>query len=129
MRPLKARQCIWKEATLSNESGEPARRKTITLYSSAHVLSACRECEVLLGIAWNSRMSEVFSLVGVALRPDETEPARWILTNGSGHPVYVQHPSFTLPVVRVDEGCSIALVDGSRITGSPQEKWLNVSIS
>ncbi|WP_417160370.1 hypothetical protein [Senegalimassilia anaerobia] len=114
---------------MSNESGEPARRKTITLYSSAHVLSACRECEVLLGIAWNSRMSEVFSLVGVALRPDETEPARWILTNGSGHPVYVQHPSFTSPVVKVNEGCSIALVDGSRIAGSPQEKWLNISIS
>lgn len=56
-------------------------------------------------------------------------PARWMLTNGSGHPVYVQHPSFTLPVVKVDEGCPIALVDGSRITGSLQERWLNVSIS
>ena len=129
MRPLKARQCIWKEATLNNESGEPARRKTITLYSSAHVLSACRECGVSLGIARNSRMSEAYSLVGVALRPDESEPARWILTNGSGHPVYVQHPSFTSPVVKVNEGCSIALVDGSRITGGPQERWLNVSIS
>ena len=114
---------------MSNESGEPARRKTIMLYSSAHVLSACRECEVSLGIARNGRKSEVCSLIGVALRPDEAEPARWILTNGSGHPVYVQHPSFTSPVVKVDEGRSIALVDGSRITGSPQEKWLNVSIS
>lgn len=118
-----------KEAIVNNVTGEPARCKTITLYSSAHVLSACRECEVLLGIAWNSRMSEVFSLVGVAFRPDEAEQARWILTNGSGHPVYVQHPSFTSPVVRVDEGCSIALVDGSRITGDPRERWLSVSIS
>ena len=57
------------------------------------------------------------------------KPARRILANGSGRPVYVQHPSFTSPVVKVDEGCSIALVDGSRITGSPQERWLNVSIS
>ena len=114
---------------MSNESGEPARRKTIMLYSSARVLSACGECEVSLGIARNSRMSEVYSLVGVALRPDESEPARWILTNGSGHPVYVQHPSFTSPVVKVNEGCSIALVAGSRITGGPQERWLNVSIS
>ena len=56
---------------MSNEVGETARCKTITLYSSAHVLSACCECEVSLGIAWNSRMSEVFSLVGIALRPDE----------------------------------------------------------
>ena len=114
---------------MSNEMGKPARRKTITLYSSAHAMSACRECEVSLGIARNSRMSEVCSLVGIALRPDEAEPARWILANGSGHPVYVQHPSFTSPVVKVDEGRSIALVDGSRITGSPQERWLNVSIS
>ena len=113
---------------LSNETGETTRGKTITLYSSAHVMSACRECEVSLGIARNSRMSEVCSLVGIALRPDEAEPARWILANGSGHPVYVQHPSFTSPVVKVDEGRSIALVDGSRITGSPQKKWLNVSI-
>ena len=113
---------------MNNETGKPARRKTITLYSSAHGMSTRGECEVSLGIAWNSRMSEVFSLVGIALRPDEAEPARWILANGSGHPVYVQHPSFTSPVVKVDEGCSIALVDGSRITGSPQEKWLNVSI-
>lgn len=118
-----------KEATVNNETGKPARRKTITLYSSAHVMSARGECEVSLGIAWNSRMSEVFSLVGIALRPDEAQPARWILANGSGHPVYVQHPSFTSPVVKVDEGRSIALVDGSRITGSPQERWLNVSIS
>lgn len=114
---------------MSNEVGETARCKTITLYSSVHVLSACCECEVSLGIAWNSRMSEVFSLVGIALRPDEAESARWILANGSGRPVYVQHPSFTSPVVKVDEGRSIALVDGSRITGSPQERWLNVSIS
>ena len=113
---------------MSNETGEAACGKTITLYSSAHVMSACRECEVSLGIARNSRMSEVCSLVGIALRPDEAEPARWILANGSGHPVYVQHPSFTSPVIKVNEGCSIALVDGSRITGSPQEKWLNVSI-
>lgn len=105
-----------KEATVNNVTGEPARRKTITLYSSAHVLSACGECEA-------------YSLVGVALRPDESEPARWMLTNGSGHPVYVQHPSFTSPVVKVNEGCSIALVDGSRITGGPRERWLNVSIS
>ena len=118
-----------KEATVNNVTGEPARCKTITLYSSAHVLSACRECEVLLGIAWNSRKSEVCSLIGVALRPDEAEPARWILTNGSGHPVYVQHPSCTSPVVKVNEGCSIALVDGSRITGGPRERWLNISIS
>lgn len=114
---------------MGNETGEPARRKTITLYSSAHVMSARGECEVSLGIAWSSRMSEVCSLVGIALRPDESEPACWILTNGSGHPVYVQHPSFTSPVVKVDEGRSIALVDGSRITGGPQEGWLNVSIS
>ena len=114
---------------MSNETGEAARGKTITLYSSAHVMSSCRECEVSLGIARSSCMPEVCSLVGIALRPDEAEPARWILANGSGHPVYVQHPSFTSPVVKVDEGRSIALVDGSRITGSPQEIWLNVSIS
>ena len=67
---------------MSSEAGETTRGKTITLYSSAHVMSACRECEVSLGIARNSRMSEVCSLVGIALRPDEAEPARWILANG-----------------------------------------------
>ena len=40
-----------KEATLSNETGKPARRKTITLYSSTRVLSVCGECEVSLGAA------------------------------------------------------------------------------
>ncbi len=117
------------EVKLKNEAKEAECRKSIMLYSSARAMSTRRERVLSPGAAWGSRMPEAYSLVGISVRPDEAEPQRWILTNGSGHPVYVQHPSFCSPVIKVQEGSSIVLVEGSRITGSPNGKWLTVSIS
>lgn len=106
----------------------PPMKSTITLYSAEHAMSSSRKRRITNGSAWASRIPEAYSLVGVEFHPDETSPKRWIVENGSGHPIYVQHPSFADPVIKVHEGCSMALVDGSRITAPPCKRWLNVTI-
>ena len=61
--------------------------------------------------------------------PDESDHGRWIATNKSERPLYVQQPSFsTTNVLELRPGLSCALVEGSRITSSQHSGWVNVSV-
>ena len=54
---------------------------------------------------------------------------RWIATNTSERPLYVQQPSFsTTNVLELRPGLSCALVEGSRIASSQHSGWVNVSV-
>ncbi len=62
------------------------------------------------------------------IEPDESDRRRWIMTNRSAHPLFVQHPAFTDTAIhRVNPGCAIALVEGSRLATSPNSPWVNVA--
>lgn len=100
----------------------------IILYDARHSMKASRRRRISFDAAWSSRMPEIFSLVGAEFMPDESDSRRWIMKNGLNRPLFVQHPSFSSPVMEVFPGGSIALVEGSRITSSPRSKWVNVSI-
>ena len=66
---------------------------------------------------------------GLAVHPDESDQGRWIATNKSERPLYVQQPSFsTTNVLELRPGSSVALVEGSRIASSPHSGWVNVSV-
>ena len=66
---------------------------------------------------------------GLAVHPDESDQGRWIATNTSERPLYVQQPSFsTTNVLELRPGLSCALVEGSRITSSQHSGWVNVSV-
>ena len=65
---------------------------------------------------------------GLAVHPDESG-CRWIATNKSERPLYVQQPSFsTTNVLELRPGLSCALVEGSRIACSQHSGWVNVSV-
>ena len=60
---------------------------------------------------------------------DESDHSRWIATNKSERPLYVQQPSFsTTNVLELRPGLSCALVEGSRIASSQHSGWVNVSV-
>ena len=62
---------------------------------------------------------------GLAVHPDESDHGRWIATNTSERPLYVQQPSFsTTNVLELRPGLSCALVEGSRIASSQHSGWL-----
>lgn len=64
----------------------------------------------------------------IDIEPDESDRRRWIMTNRSAHPLFVQHPSFNDTAIhRVNPGCAIALVEGSRLAASPNSTWVNVA--
>lgn len=64
----------------------------------------------------------------IDIEPDESDRRRWIATNRSAHPLFVQHPAFNDTAIhRVNPGCAIALVEGSRIAVSPNSAWINVA--
>ena len=66
---------------------------------------------------------------GLAVHPDESDQSRWIATNKSERPLYVQQPSFsTTNVLELHPGLSCALVEGSRIASSQHSGWVNVSV-
>lgn len=66
---------------------------------------------------------------GLAVHPDESDHGRWIATNTSERPLYVQQPSFsTTNVLELRPGLSCALVEGSRIASSQHSGWVNVSV-
>lgn len=66
---------------------------------------------------------------GLAVHPDESDQGRWIATNTSERPLYVQQPSFsTTNVLELRPGLSCALVEGSRIASSQHSGWVNVSV-
>lgn len=66
---------------------------------------------------------------GLTVHPDESDQGRWIATNTSERPLYVQQPSFsTTNVLELRPGLSCALVEGSRIASSQHSGWVNVSV-
>ncbi len=67
-----------------------------------------------------------FGCLGV--RPDESDRRRWIATNRGKRAIFVQQPGFfSTRVAKINPGCSIALVEGSRIAVSPHSTWINVA--
>lgn len=104
-------------------------KSELSLYDSHRSVRTQRGRAVSFDSAWSSGIEGAFSLVGVVFVPDATDGRRWILRNDSKRSLYVQHPSFGSPVCEVAPGNSIALVEGSRITGSPRSKWVNVAIA
>lgn len=66
---------------------------------------------------------------GLAVHPDESDQGRWIATNKSERPLYVQQPSFsTTNVLELRPGLSCALVEGSRVASSQHSGWVSISV-
>ena len=100
----------------------------LILYDAKHAISTNCGRVITFNAAWSSQLKEVYPLVGVEFAPDPTNSKRWIVRNGDGT-IFVQHPTFGSPVIEIQPGGSIGIVDGSRIATSPHARWINVSIA
>lgn len=98
-------------------------------------VTACSRCIIFYTCSVATRIDAdqarrcPHAIGGLAVHPDESDYGRWIATNKSERPLYVQQPSFsTTSVLELRPGLSCALVEGSRIASSQHSGWVNVSI-